>query len=389
MWTCIVGVPVDEKLQGTLEKRLGESFTQVSKRLEEVHRGLGEMKDLADGVGDLKRVLSNVQARGAWGEVQLRAILEQILNVEQYDENVETVPASGKRVEFAVRLPGPGDGRIEQVWLPIDSKFPMDSYARLQDAFESADAEAVATERKNLSNAVLVSAKDIRNKYVAPPHTTDIGILFLPVEGLYGEVLRDPRLLQELQSLRIVPAGPTTLAAMLSAFQMGFRTIAIEQRSAEVRSLLGKVKNEFEKFEAVLASLEKQLSTAQKTIEEKIPSGSTRQDWMSRLDEIEALASSERWLDASVGLASLTSDLASLASRTEEASEMLEFLNDDWLKLRKRLDSSGIGPDSPERSTCERALASAADALSEGAIGACLESIGRADSAMESLRRLV
>ncbi|MBM43411.1 MAG: DNA recombination protein RmuC [Phycisphaerae bacterium] len=261
---------VDEKLQGTLEKRLGESFTQVSKRLEEVHRGLGEMKDLADGVGDLKRVLSNVQARGAWGEVQLRAILEQILNVEQYDENVETVPASGKRVEFAVRLPGPGDGRIEQVWLPIDSKFPMDSYARLQDAFESADAEAVATERKNLSNAVLVSAKDIRNKYVAPPHTTDIGILFLPVEGLYGEVLRDPRLLQELQSLRIVPAGPTTLAAMLSAFQMGFRTIAIEQRSAEVRSLLGKVKNEFEKFEAVLASLEKQLSTAQKTIEEKM-----------------------------------------------------------------------------------------------------------------------
>ena len=261
---------VDEKLQGTLEKRLGESFTQVSKRLEEVHRGLGEMKDLADGVGDLKRVLSNVQARGAWGEVQLRAILEQILNVEQYDENVETVPASGKRVELAVRLPGPGDGRIEQVWLPIDSKFPMDSYARLQDAFESADAEAVATERKNLSNAVLVSAKDIRNKYVAPPHTTDIGILFLPVEGLYGEVLRDPRLLQELQSLRIVPAGPTTLAAMLSAFQMGFRTIAIEQRSAEVRSLLGKVKNEFEKFEAVLASLEKQLSTAQKTIEEKM-----------------------------------------------------------------------------------------------------------------------
>lgn len=261
---------VDEKLQGTLEKRLGESFSQVSKRLEEVHRGLGEMKDLADGVGDLKRVLSNVQARGAWGEVQLRAILEQILNVEQYDENIETVPGSGKRVEFAVRLPGPMDGRIDQVWLPIDSKFPMDSYARLQDAIESADPDVVAVERKSLGDAVKVSAKDIRNKYVAPPHTTDIGILFLPVEGLYGEVLRDSRLLQELQTLRIVPAGPTTLAAMLSAFQMGFRTIAIEQRSAEVWTLLGKVKTEFEKFEAVLTSLKKQLGAAQKTIDEKM-----------------------------------------------------------------------------------------------------------------------
>ena len=262
-------VTVDEKLQGTLEKRLGESFAQVSKRLEEVHRGLGEMKGLAEGVGDLQRVLSNVKARGTWGEVQLESILEQVLTPDQFDRNVKTVPGSSNHVEFAVRLPGPRDGTIDQVWLPIDSKFPQEDYLRLQDAIESADREAAEKAATDLGRAVLFCAKEIREKYISPPHTTDFGILFLPIEGLYAEVLRRPDVLDELQGRhRIILAGPTTLTAMLNAFRMGFRTLAIEQRSSEVWEVLGAVKTEFGKFGDVLDKLKRQLGTAQKTIQE-------------------------------------------------------------------------------------------------------------------------
>jgi len=262
-------VTVDEKLQGTLEKRLGESFAQVSKRLEEVHRGLGEMKGLAEGVGDLQRVLSNVKARGTWGEVQLESILEQVLTPDQFDRNVKTVPGSSNHVEFAVRLPGPRDGTIDQVWLPIDSKFPQEDYLRLQDAIESADRDAAEKAATDLGRAVLLCAKEIREKYISPPHTTDFGILFLPIEGLYAEVLRRPDVLDELQGRhRIILAGPTTLTAMLNAFRMGFRTLAIEQRSSEVWEVLGAVKTEFGKFGDVLDKLKRQLGTAQKTIQE-------------------------------------------------------------------------------------------------------------------------
>ncbi|MDG1898646.1 MAG: DNA recombination protein RmuC [Phycisphaerales bacterium] len=262
-------VTVDEKLQGTLEKRLGESFAQVSKRLEEVHRGLGEMKGLAEGVGDLQRVLSNVKARGTWGEVQLESILEQVLTPDQFDRNVRTVPGSANHVEFAVRLPGARDGGIDQVWLPIDSKFPQEDYLRLQDAIEKADRDAAEKASADLGRAVLLCAKDIREKYISPPHTTDFGILFLPIEGLYAEVLRRPDILDELQGrYRITLAGPTTLTAMLNAFRMGFRTLAIEQRSSEVWEVLGAVKTEFGKFGEVLDKLNRQLGTAQKTIKE-------------------------------------------------------------------------------------------------------------------------
>ncbi len=277
---------VDEKLQGTLEKRLGESFSQVSKRLEEVHRGLGEMKGLADGVGDLKRVLSNVKSRGIWGEVQLRAILEQILTRSQYDENVETVPGSNARVEFAVRLPGPMDDRVDHIWLPIDSKFPMDYYSRLQDVMEHGDAEAVERAAKELEQSILQSAKEIKEKYVALPHTTDFAILFLPIEGLYAEVLRRPSLFDKLQELRITVAGPTTLTAILNSLRMGFRTLAIEQRSSEVWDVLGAVKVEFEKFGGVLDKLKKQLGAAQNTIDQ----GRTRTRAMERtLRNVESL----------------------------------------------------------------------------------------------------
>jgi len=277
---------VDEKLQGTLEKRLGESFAQVSKRLEEVHRGLGEMKGLADGVGDLKRVLSNVKSRGIWGEVQLRAILEQVLTGSQYEENVETVPGSNARVEFAIRLPGPMDGLANHIWLPIDSKFPMEYYSRLQDVMERGDSDAIELAARELEQSVLQSAKEIKEKYVALPHTTDFAILFLPVEGLYAEVLRRSSLFGKLQELRITVAGPTTLTAILNSLRMGFRTLAIEQRSSEVWEVLGAVKAEFDKFGGVLDKLKKQLGAAQNTIDQ----GRTRTRVMERtLRDVETL----------------------------------------------------------------------------------------------------
>jgi DNA recombination protein RmuC len=259
---------VDEKLQGTLEKRLGESFKLVSERLEAVQRGLGEMQTLATGVGDLKRVLTNVKTRGVWGEVQLAAILEQVLTPEQYLRNVKTRPDSGDNVEFVVRLPGRGDGG-EEVWLPIDSKFPKEDYERLVDAAERADVEEVRRASDGLLRVIRNSAKDIHDKYLNPPRTTDFGILFLPTEGLYAEVLRQPGLVSELQQkYRVVVAGPTTLAATLNSLRMGFRTLAIEQRSSEVWKILCAVRTEFAKFGEVLEKVQRQLELASSAIEQ-------------------------------------------------------------------------------------------------------------------------
>lgn len=258
---------VDEKLQSTLEKRLGESFKQVSERLELVYTGLGEMRSLATGVGDLKKVLTNVKTRGTWGEIQLGHILEQILTPEQYDVNVATKKNSNERVEFAIRLPGHGSDRDQVVWLPIDSKFPQEDYHRLIDAQETADKELAEKSIKNLEIRIKAAAKDIKEKYIDPPNTTDFGIMFLPVEGLYAEVLRRPGLCDTLQrDHRIVVTGPTTLAALLNSLQMGFRTLVIEKRSSEVWELLGAVKTEFGRFGEVLSKTKKKLQEASNTI---------------------------------------------------------------------------------------------------------------------------
>ncbi len=259
---------VDEKLQSTLEQRLGESFRLVSERLEQVHRGLGEMQSLATGVGDLKRVLSNVKTRGIWGEVQLSAVLEQILTPEQFGSNVAVKPGSAERVEYAVRLPGTA-GDDTPVWLPIDAKFPREDYERLLDAQERADAEAAAAAAQALERRVRDEARAIAGKYIAPPHTTDFALLFLPTEGLYAEVLRRPGLMDALQrEQRVVVVGPTTLAATLNSLRMGFRTLAIEQRSSEVWQVLGAVKTEFGKFGDVLAKTHKKLNEAANVIEQ-------------------------------------------------------------------------------------------------------------------------
>ena len=260
---------VDEKLQGTLEKRLGESFRLVSARLEAVQQGLGEMRNLATGVGDLKRVLTNVKTRGTWGEVQLGALLEQVLTPDQYSGNVATREGSLERVEFAVRMPGPGDTPERPVWLPIDAKFPQEDYLRLVEFAEKGDGEGVQRASQALIKSVRGSARDIRSKYLDPPRTTDFAVLFLPTEGLFAEVLRQPGLVEELQSReRIVIAGPTTLAAMLSSLRMGFRTLAIERRSSEVWTVLAAVKTEFGKFGDVLDRVKRQLNSATNTLEQ-------------------------------------------------------------------------------------------------------------------------
>lgn len=257
---------VDEKLQSTLENRLGQSFKLVSERLEAVQRGLGEMQSLAAGVGDLKRVLGNVKTRGILGEVQLAALLDQVLTPEQYEANCATVPNSNERVEFALRMPGGGDG--QSVWLPIDAKFPREDYERLLDAQEKADVEAAQAAGQALERRIRDEAKAIRAKYVAPPATTDFAILFVPTEGLYAEVIRRPGLFETLQrEHRVTVAGPTTLTAILNALQMGFRTLAIEKRSDEVRQTLSAVKTEFGKFGAVLDKTRKQLDTVRNSID--------------------------------------------------------------------------------------------------------------------------
>lgn len=258
---------VDEKLHATLEKRLGESFQLVSERLEQVHKGLGEMQQLAVGVGDLKKVLSNVKTRGIWGEMQLASLLEQVLTPEQYAVNVATKRGSQDRVEFAVRLPG-RDSSETIVWLPIDAKFPQEDYQRLLEAQESANAELAAAAAAGLEARIRQEAKTIREKYIDPPNTTDFAILFLPVEGLYAEVLRRPGLCDSLQrEYRINVTGPTTLAALLNSLQMGFRTLAIEKRSSEVWTILGAVKTEFGKFGDVLIKTKEKLDQASRQID--------------------------------------------------------------------------------------------------------------------------
>ncbi|MES2296995.1 MAG: DNA recombination protein RmuC [Pseudomonadota bacterium] len=279
---------VDEKLHATLETRLSESFRQVSERLEKVHQGLGEMQQLAIGVGDLKRVLTNVKTRGTWGEVQLEMLLEQVMTPDQYAKNVETIPGSGARVEFAIRLPGTGEGGTP-VWMPIDAKFPKEQYERLIDAAERADAEAVAVAGRELERAVRLEAKTIADKYLEPPKTTDFAILFLPTEGLYAEVMRRPGLADDLQrELRVSIAGPSTLSALLNSLQMGFRTLALEKRSSEVWQVLGAVKTEFGKFGDVLSQTKMTLERAAKNIE----NAEVRSRQMARkLKSVEALPS--------------------------------------------------------------------------------------------------
>jgi DNA recombination protein RmuC len=252
-----------------LEQRLGESFKQVAERLEQVHKGLGEMQTLARDVGSLNRVLTNVKTRGSFGEVQLEALLADVFTPEQYGRNVATVPGSNERVEFAIRLPGHDDkGGGAPVWLPIDAKFPREDYERLLDAQERADKEAVEISARAIENRLKFEARQIRDKYIAAPHTTDFGILFVPTEGLYAEALRRPGLVDALQrEYKVMLAGPTTLLATLNSLQMGFRTLALEKRSAEVWQVLGAVKTEFGKFGDVLAKTKKKLEEASSTIE--------------------------------------------------------------------------------------------------------------------------
>ena len=278
---------VDEKLHATLEQRLGASFRSVSERLEQVHRGLGEMHTLAQGVGDLKKVLTNVKARGMWGEIQLEILLNQILTTEQYEKNVETVAGTGARVEFAIRLPGRGS-RDEVVWLPIDAKFPKEQYERLMDAHERADTDGIALFSVELERAIRREAQSIAQKYLAPPATTDFAILFLPIEGLYAEVVRRAGLLDLLQrEYRVTIAGPTTLTALLNSLQMGFRTLILEQRSSEVWQVLSAVKTEFGKFGVVLEKTRDTLEKAARHID----SAQTRTRVMVRkLGGVEALA---------------------------------------------------------------------------------------------------
>ncbi len=258
---------VEEKLQGTLEKRLGESFRQVSERLEKVHQGLGDMRNLAAGVGDLKKVLTNVKTRGGWGEIQLGMLLEDILAPEQFGKNVQTKENSREAVEFAVKLPG--QGADEHVWLPIDAKFPLEDYQRLMEAQERADLENVEEAAKMLEARIRSCARDVCTKYLNPPYTTDFAIMYLPTEGLYAEVVRRPSLTENIrQNFRIIIAGPSTFAALLNSLQMGFRTLAIQKQSSEVWALLGAVKREFGKFGQALEGVKKKLEQAQNSMDD-------------------------------------------------------------------------------------------------------------------------
>ena len=282
---------VDEKLQTTLEKRLSESFKQVAERLEQVHNGLGQMQKLADGVGSLQRVLTNVKTRGMFGEVQLEALLEQVLTMEQYAKQVETKPRSNQRVDFAIRFPGRGGADGEPVWLPIDAKFPREDYERLLDAQDRADAMAAEVAAKALEVRIRTEAKSIAESYLAPPHTTDFAILFLPTEGLYAEVLRRPGLMDSLQrDYRVTLAGPTTLLAMLNSLHMGFRTLALEQQASEVWKVLGAVKTEFERYGDWVEKVREQVQKAADTLDR----ADTRSRQMRRaLKNVEALPEGE------------------------------------------------------------------------------------------------
>ena len=281
---------VDEKLQTTLEARLSESFKQVAERLEQVHQGLGHMKTLAQGVGDLQRVLSNVKTRGIFGEVQLEALLEQVLTIEQYGKQVETKPRSNQRVDFAIKLPGRSDDGAA-VWLPIDAKFPREDYERLLDAQDRADPIAAEASAKAMESRIRQEAKSIAESYLAPPHTTDFAILFLPVEGLYAEVLRRPGLMDSLQrDYRVTLAGPTTLLAILNSLHMGFRTLALEKQASEVWKVLGAVKTEFDRYGEWVAKVREQVQKAADTLDR----ADTRSKQMRRvLKGVEALPEAE------------------------------------------------------------------------------------------------
>ncbi|MBR6788032.1 MAG: DNA recombination protein RmuC [Clostridia bacterium] len=280
---------VDEKLHETLNRRLGESFSLVNERLEQVYKGLGEMQTLASGVGDLKKVLTNVKTRGIWGEVQLGALLEQMLSVDQFAENVQVAPHAKERVEFAVILPGRDDSH--SVYLPIDSKFPVEAYERLLSAVEGGDASLVTAASTELEQSIRTEAKRIAGKYIVPPYTTDFAVMFLPTEGLYAEALRCRGLMEELQQKhRILISGPSTLSALLSSLQLGFRTLAIEQRSAEVWQLLGAVKTEFSRFSDLLDQTQQRLRQAGDTIEK---AASKTRAIHRRLRAVEALGTAQ------------------------------------------------------------------------------------------------
>lgn len=278
---------VDEKLQNTLEKRLSESFKIVSERLEQVHKGLGEMQNLAINVGDLKKVLSNVKTRGIIGEIQLGNILEQILTKDQYEKDIKTKRGSNEKVEFAIKLPGK-DKENEYIYLPIDSKFPMDIYNRLIDAFESGDNERIDKSTKELENTIKNFAKGIKDKYIDPPNTTDFAIMFLPTEGLYAEVVKRTSLIEELQTTyKIIITGPSTLAAFLNSLQMGFKTLAIEKRASEVWNILGAVKTEFNKFGEALEKAKEKIDKASEDIENLV--GKRTRAIQSKLKKVEEL----------------------------------------------------------------------------------------------------
>ncbi|MCC6817718.1 MAG: DNA recombination protein RmuC [Bacteroidia bacterium] len=282
---------VDEKLHKTLEERLGQSFKLVSERLEAVQKGLGEMQTLATGVGDLKKVLSNVKTRGVLGEIQLGNILEQIMAPEQYEANVKTKHGSNDIVEFAIKLPGK-DEIGSQVYLPIDAKFPQEDYVRLQQAFDTGNVAEIESSGKSLNQSIKKFAKDIHDKYIDPPNTTDFGILFLPIEGLYAEIVRQPDLVNTLmRDYKIIITGPTTLAAMLNSLQMGFRTLAIQKRSSEVWQILGAVKTEFGKFGEVLSKAQKKLNEANAEIDTLV--GTRTKMMLSKLKQVEALPTDE------------------------------------------------------------------------------------------------
>ena len=274
---------VDEKLHKTLETRLSESFKTVSERLEQVHKGLGEMQSLAQGVGDLKKVMSNVKTRGILGELQLSSILEQIIPPSQYEKNIATKPGSRDVVEYAIKLPGKDD---HPVYIPVDAKFPIEAYNRLLDAYDAADTNAVAIASKEIEAAIKKSAKDIHEKYIYPPNTTDFGIMFLPVEGLYAEVVRNTALFETLQNeYKILVAGPTTLSALLTSLQMGFKTVAIEKRASEVWNVLGAVKTEFVKFSEVLDKAQKKINQASNDMDKLV--GARTKKIMVQLNKIE------------------------------------------------------------------------------------------------------
>ncbi|MCL4549783.1 MAG: DNA recombination protein RmuC [Bacteroidetes bacterium] len=282
---------VDEKLHETLEKRLGESFKLVSDRLEQVYKGLGDMQELARGVGDLKNVLANVKTRGGWGEIQLENLIDQILTREQYEKNIVTKKGSNERVEIAIKLPGRDSLKSETVWLPIDAKFPVEDYQRLLDAQEIANVNSISDAGKAIETRIKSEAKKIAEKYLDPPHTTDFALMFLPIEGLYAEVLRRPGLAEFLQrEYRVVVSGPTTLAAVLNSLQMGFRTLAIEKRSSEVWKILSSVKTEFGKFGDLLDKTQKKLQEASNTIDDA--SKATRKI-EKQLNKVEELPSNE------------------------------------------------------------------------------------------------